>query len=114
MPSTLTVNAVEKSTFVVNVAFTDEDSDSVTPTAATWTLTDCDGSIINSREDVTISTLDTNVDVVLSGDDLAIQSGNDDGKRVFLIEGTYDSTLGSGLPFKDQAEFFIYDLVAVT
>lgn len=114
MPSTLTINANERSTFVINSAFTDEDDTPVTPTAATWTLTDCNGSIINSREDVTISSLSTNVDVVLSGDDLAIQSGNDDGKRVFLVEGTYDSTLGSGLPFKDQAEFFIADLVAVT
>jgi hypothetical protein len=114
MPSTLTINAIEKSTFVINVAFTDEDSSAVTPTAATWTLTDCDGSIINSREDVTIASLDTNVDVVLSANDLALQSGSDNGKRVFLVEGTYDSTLGAGLPFKDQAEFFVADLVAVT
>lgn len=114
MPSTLTINANERSTFVINSAFTDEDGTPVTPASATWTLTDCNGSIINSREDVTMLSLSTNVDVVLSGDDLAMQSGNDDGKRIFLVEGTYDSTLGSSLPFKDQAEFFIADLVAVT
>ena len=114
MPSTLTINAIEESTFVINVAFTDEDGDATTPTAATWTLTDCDGSIMNSREDVTISSLDTNVDVVLSGDDLALQSSTDDGKRVFLVEGTYDSTLATGLQFKDQCDFYIADLIAVT
>lgn len=114
MPTTLTINAAEESTFVVNVAFTDEDSTAVTPTAATWTLTDCDGSIINSREDVTVSSLSSAIDIVLSGDDLALQSGSDNGSRILLIEATYDSTLASGLPLKDQAEFFIADLVAVT
>ncbi len=69
MPATLTTNAVEKSTYIVTAAFTDEDGDAVTPNAGlVWTLTDMNGVVINSREDVSISP-DTSVDIVLSGND---------------------------------------------
>jgi len=111
--TTLTVNAIEKSTYVITIAFTDESDSDAIPATALWTLTDCDGSVINSREDVSISSLDENVDVVLSGDDLALQSANDDGKRIFLVEATYSSILGSVLPFNDQCEFYIDGLVGV-
>lgn len=112
--SSLTITASEESTLVINYAFTDEDSVAATPVSATWTLSDCEGAIINNREDVTIASLSTSIDIVVSGDDLAMQSANDDGHRVFLVKGTYNSTLGSGLPFTDQCDFFIEGFVGIT
>ena len=119
MPSEIRIDgeyAVEKSTYVVTLSFFDEDNDAVTPATGTWTLTDADGTVINSREDVVISSLDTSVDVVLSGDDLAVSSGFSgiSEKRIFTFEGTYNSDLGVGLPLKDQLVFPVYNLGAIT
>ena len=119
MPSEIRIDgeyAVEKSTYVVTLAFKDEDNDPVTPASGTWTLTDEDGTVINSREDIEISGLSTSNDVVLSGDDLAVSSGfaGVSEKRIFTFEGTYNSDLGVGLPLKDQLIFPVYNLGAIT
>jgi len=119
MPSEIRIDgeyAVEKSTYIVTLTFKDEDNDPVTPATGTWTLTDEDGTVINSREDVAIGSLDTSVDVVLSADDLAVSSGftGVSEKRIFTFEGTYNSDLGVGLPLKDQLIFPVYNLGAIT
>lgn len=119
MPSEIRIDgdyAVEKSTYVITLTFKDEDDDAVTPATGTWTLTDEDGAVINSREDVVISSLDTSVDVVLSGNDLAVSSGFSgvSENRIFTFEGTYNSDLGVGLPLKDQLIFPVYNLGAIT
>ena len=112
MPTKLTTDAIEEGTYVITAAFTDEDGDAVTPNAGlVWSLTDGQGNVINSRENVAITPA-TSVTIVLTGDDLAI--GTNKTHRVLLVEGTYDSTLGSNLPLKDQATFDICDLVKVT
>jgi len=114
MPTTLETRANEESTFIITVSFLDEDNSSVTPTAITWTLTDKDGNIINSREDVSIST-GTSVDVVLTGDDLSLQSTESKkAKRVLTISATYNSDAGTGLSLKDEVTFYVTDLVAVS
>lgn len=105
--------AQEKSTLVVTVAFTDENGDAVTPTAATWTLTDGQGAVINSRSAVAISSLSTSVTIVLSGDDLAI-SDPDVLDRVLLVEATYNSSAGSGLPAKKEYSFNVNNLLGVS
>jgi hypothetical protein len=108
--------AVEESTYVITLNFTDENGDPVTPTAANWTLTDESGAAINSRENVVLSGLAAEMEVVLSGNDLAISSGFSgvSEMRVFTIEATYNSDLGVGLPLKDQLKFPVYNLAAVT
>ena len=108
----LTTYAKEGSTYIITIAFEDENGDAVTPNEATWTLTDPAGNIINSREAVTISSLSTSIDIVLSGDDLMSLESNGNERRL-LIEGTYDSDAGSDLPLKDEVTFYIDDLVAV-
>ena len=94
-----------------SAAFTDEDGASVVPDTITWTLTDESGNVINSRSEVSVSPAAA-VDIVLSGDDLSI--GNYGTRRVLLIEYTFTSSLGSGLPGKHQVSFKITDLVAVS
>lgn len=105
------VEAVEESTLAIVISFTDEDGNAETPATANWTLTDDDGDVINSREEVTISSLDTSVTVVLSGDDLALQSGESGSAvRRFVVQGTYNSDLGNGLPMIDSVAFPVRDV----
>lgn len=110
MPSVLPTHAVEKSTYVVTVTFTDENGAACDPVSMTWTLTDSAGTVVNSREDVVVAAPASVVKVVLSGNDLDPTS---DAMRYLTVEGTYNSDLGSGLPFKDQAQFVIDNLLAV-
>ena len=113
MPTTFTTPVPnEKGTAVLGVAFTDEDGNAVTPSSITWTLTDINGTIINSRDAVPITPA-TSVNIVLSGDDLALDAGVSD-TRIVTVEWVYTSSYGTGLPGKDQAKFSIEDLVAVT
>ena len=116
MPTNLDITATEQGTIVVRAVFTDEDGDSVTPASnVLWTLTDTSGTVINSRQDEVESAAAT-VDIVLSGDDLAIQAGETAQyvERRILVETTYDSSLGSGLPLKKSGAFLVANLVAVT
>jgi len=111
MPTTLTTNAIEQSTYSVTFSFADTQGNAVTPNELTWTLVDTSANVINSREDVSI-TPGTSVTIVLSGDDLTLSEGT--GKeRVLKIKGTYNSSLGTNLPLKDEATFTIDDLVSV-
>ena len=111
----ITTAAPEKGTFGVTCTFTDEDGDALTPATLTWTLTDMDGSVINSRQDVSVSSLSSAVTVVLSGNDLALTTTTTTGrKRRFAIEGTYDSDLGTGLPLTAECEFSIDSYLGVT
>jgi len=114
MTIVLPTKAKEGSTYIVTVSFKDEDGEAETPTAITWTLTDSDGTVINSREDVSVSPAST-INIVLSGDDLQIVSENVSSptRRVLTIEAVYNSTLGNNLPLKEQIEFNIDNLVVV-
>lgn len=111
--STVLVDAVEESTYMVMAAFTDENAAAVAPNAGTltWTLTDRLGNVMNLRSAVAITSAAT-VTVVLSGDDLAI--GTYGPSRVITFQGLYNSSLGNNLPIKAQGEFEIENLVAVT
>ena len=115
MPTNLDIIAHEKGTIVVRAAFTDEDGDTVTPASdVLWTLTDTAGTVINSRQDVAVSAAAT-VNIVLSGDDLALQTGEAGRvERRILVATTYNSSLGTGLPLKKSGAFLIDDLVAVS
>ena len=110
MPVKLTTKAVDKSTYVVNCAFKDEDGSAVVPNTLKWTLTDDSGTVINSREDVEVGVPAASYDIVLSGDDLKYSDGR---HRILTIEATYDSDAGDGLPLKESAKFMVDDLIVV-
>jgi len=111
MPSTLDTHAVEESTYIITANFFDEDGVAVIPDAGLkWSLADRDGTVINSREDVVISVPAASVDIVLSGDDLALDDINDN-LRILTIEGTYGD---DDYPIKDEVRFYIDNLVKVT
>ena len=108
MPAKLTSVVQEDNTVIVTAAFTDEDGNAVTPNAGlTWTLTEPNGTVINSRLDVGLTEA-TSVDIILFGDDLDSTGATDDGVRHILIEGTYDSASANNLRL-DETLFFVID-----
>jgi hypothetical protein len=109
------VEAVEKSTYVVTVSFTNKAGTPVTPDSCTWSLTTSAGAIVNARTAVNITPLATSVDIVLSGLDLALQTGEtNEGLRLLTVQAVYTSTEGSSLPLKEEYLFRIRGLTAVT
>src|SRR6056297_2747278 len=116
MTTTITIKPNELGTAIVEMSFTDEDDAAVTPTSLQWQLMKPDGTVVNDREfvDNSFTALAGEVTVVLSGDDLAMFGASDSGRRVFSIQGVYDSTAGSGLPIKDEAVFVIQQLLGQT
>jgi len=113
MPTILSAHATEKSTYIVNASFFDEDDNPVIPKAGLkWTLTDSNGNTINSRKDVAI-TPDTSVDIVLSGDDLQIVGSDDNRLRLVTVEGIYDSAAGSDLALKGEVRFYVDNLIVI-
>ena len=103
--TTLSLKATNEGTYIITSAFTNEAGTAVTPNTLTWSLTDNEGTIINSRSGVSIAVPSTSNAVVLGALDLDNAQGN---SRVFTIEGTYNSiTYGNNLPLRGQAEFTI-------
>ena len=104
--------AVEKSTFVVTAAFADADGVAVVPNSITWTLTDMDGTVINSRTAVAVAVPAASIDIVLSNNDLTCPNGE---RALSLsISAVYDSTEGSNLTLKDSLIFTVKNLVGVS
>jgi hypothetical protein len=115
MPTKLTEKAVEGSTFGINAVFYDENSATMAPNSVFWTLTDQQGTIINSRTNIGITPQES-VDIVLQGNDLAVPAGKewfDEIKLFCTITGNYNSDLGSNLPLKDVIEFEMLTLTAI-
>jgi hypothetical protein len=107
MPTKLTTLAPERGTYVVRASFADENEDAVTPNSGlTWTLTDAQGTVVNSRLAVSIVAAST-VNIVLTGLDLALGDELFGKTRKLLIEGTYNSSLGNNLPIKEEITFTI-------
>jgi len=105
----LELHADEESTYKITAAFTDAAGDAVTPNTITYKLTNSAGTVINSKT-AEVVTPDTSVDIVLSGDDLALQTGETGTvERLLTMEAIYDSTEGNDMPLREEATFFIDD-----
>lgn len=112
--TTLPIHAPEKGTYVVTAAFTDETGAAVVPNAGlTWTLTDMQGVVVNSRSAVSIASA-SSINIVLTGSDLELSDTYLGNLRAVVIQGTYNSSLGSNLPIKKEVRFVIDDFVAVS
>ena len=106
----------EKGVGIIQVVFKDEDDNLVVPNASTikWTLTDNPlagetAVVINSKELVDITSAST-INIVLEGDDLALQSGETTEifvERVLSIQWQYDSTVQNNLDDKAEHIFKI-------
>jgi len=103
MPTKLKVAFNEDGTGVVTSQFYDEDGDPVVPESINWALTDGEGTVINNREQESIFPPSQEINILLTGDDL------EPGTLFVTVWGTYDSDLGSDLPFKDWCSFKVRD-----
>lgn len=100
--------AKNESTYIVLADFTDEDGAAVVPNSVTFSLTNAAGTIINSRDDVSVTPA-ASIAIVLSGADIDREDGAD---RIVTIEALYNSaTYGSDLPLNDQGKFTISDWI---
>ena len=116
MTTLITVKPTEKGTAVIEMAFTDEDGTAVTPTDLEWQLMRASGTVINDRTFALSSFTATAgaASITLTGDDLAMFGMDDTGRRVFSIQGVYDSTAGTDLSITGEAVFFIEQLLGQT
>lgn len=110
--------AGEESTFPLEAALLDYQGVFIPEgdiTSITWTLSDVDGNIINSRKDVVIAAITNPVTAVLFGDDLVVLAGDSDNqyKRRFTMKYVFDSEFGTGQPQNEEAEFQIDPFVNV-
>ena len=107
------VRANEEGACVVEFTFKDENTNNVVPNSATWSLVDSRGAVVNSRNQVALSSLAATMKVVLSGNDLVVNSVH--GKeRIFIVEYVYNSLNGTNLPNKDFCQFSIQDITGIT
>ena len=99
--------ADEEGTFVVVATF------SGTPITVNWKLTDALGNVVNSRSTETETATDV-VNIILSGDDLALPDKNDT-TRIVTVWGTFNSdTYGNGLPYTEEVSFTIENYIGIT
>jgi hypothetical protein len=103
--------AKEQGTYIVRYSFLDENEEPASPNALAWSLLRDGATVVNERDSVELDP-DTTVTIVLSGDDLA-RWPDDSGERRLFLQGTYDSTLGSDLPYTDELLFSVEDLHGV-
>ncbi len=128
----LSTNASEEGTYAIDeIQFLDSQDTpaAVTPETGTvtWCLTNKNGDIINSREDVAITSA-SSMTIVLSGDDLVVSGNGDkhitrDGviitlyERHVLVQGLVDTTIGTetldNTPVTKEFIFYIENIVCL-
>ena len=101
--SILSVRATEGSTYVVTCVCTTEAGDVVTPdTDITWTVRSADGTQISTGTAAKAAS----VDVIIKGTDLSAPATTGKTQTLTLIlETTYTSALGIGLPLVKIVDF---------
>lgn len=110
----LPIHAKEESTYMINLAFNEEDGGSATTKGrVVWQLLSLiSGSLSTIATGSTTATAGT--DIVLSGSDLDLFTGESNhGLRLFEVATTYDSSLGSDLSLKGGVRFLVDNLGSV-
>lgn len=102
---------LERSTVAFITSFRDENDELITPSVITWSLTDGDGNVINSRAAESVTPSNT-ITIVLTGDDLALAAG-DDGRRQVVVRAEYDGDLGDNLPVTGMIAFTVRNVPGI-
>ncbi|KKM69812.1 hypothetical protein LCGC14_1447050 [marine sediment metagenome] len=105
----LTDEAVETSNITIIATFKDEDKTIIDVSdlgSITWSLTDLDNNVVNSRENIAITTANP-LTLTLEGNDLIIMAGENSSPvdRAVTFITTYDSSYGSNIPLKEEVRF---------
>lgn len=112
MTTQLSIKPTEKGTAVVTISPKDEAGvvlsvgDLISPQ---WQLMRIDGTIVNERSFANSSPM-SSLEIVLTGDDLAIFGVRESGRRIFSFQAQYDSDAGTGLYLTAEVEFTIQEL----
>lgn len=106
----LNTPAIEQSTYLIDVSFTDQNGAPVTPSTVSWSLCRDDGTYVNNRNAVAITPAST-VTVVLSGVDLALDAPADSQMRVLVVTAVANTTYGVALPFVSETSFQIQHVI---
>jgi hypothetical protein len=110
-PEILETIAEEQSTYVIHLAFRDEDDEEVVPVSIKWTLTTLGGEVVNDRSEVAVAIPAADVDVLLYGPDLALLTHKDSFSwRLLTVVAKYNSSLGSSLPLHKAVRFRVRNL----
>ena len=100
----------EKSAFAIQLNFYDEDDNVVVPNAVNWWLVDLDGTIVNSRSNVSVVP-STTVIIATNDDDNALDTVTSI-NRIIHVEAPYDSaTLGNDQRQNVEYQYTIRKLV---
>ncbi len=105
----ITLAVPELGTLLATMKYVDALGNTFVPDTSAFQLTKLDGTIVNSRSFANGDFSGTTV--VLTGADLALDAAGDI-TRVFSLQGTYTSDLGSGLPFTQETRFIIINQYA--
>lgn len=95
--------AQEGSSYFVYVTCRDARGVAVIPSVLTWTLSTVEGTPINGRLRVPVSTPGIESIIVLSGNDLLLVVGAEYGRLLLTVEGLITSSIGGTLPIREQA-----------
>lgn len=106
------IEADEESTLTLVVKITTALGVAATPTAGFWTLSNRDGDIINSRENVVISPLSEAMTINLAGDDLQIEDQTS--KREYRLFTVISDRGDAALPQTIQTPFWVKNLKVIT
>lgn len=101
----------ERGTGVFTLEFLSETDQVIVPVTAAWQLMWTDGTVVNNRSFANCPF--TGTTVAISGDDLQLFD-NDDRRRIFAIQATYNSKAGVNLSLNDEVMFRINNLISQT
>lgn len=115
MPIRLPRKATERSTYPIALEFRDggEDAPLVTPSAASWSLVDDDGAVVNGREDVALAVSGGRGLILLSGADLAVGGAGEVARHVTVRAVYTSATYGADLPLAEEFTFLVQPLRGV-
>ncbi len=109
--------AQEEGTYPVKFTFKDsfrQEIEASAITSITWWLTTLSGTEINNRSNITVALITNPLYIILQGDDLQIlDKDNGYEERLVTLKGTYNSDLGTALPFTYAVGFTLLNNLVV-
>jgi hypothetical protein len=110
MPATLKLHADEGGTYTVCIACENDAGEADDPLTLFWRLTDSNGTVIHDRSEEEITDPGASEEVELTGDDLAVQTGEVASEliRIFSVKGTNSA----GKPIRGRSRFLIDNYIA--
>ena len=104
----ITTEVMDGKAKIFTVTCADEDGNDVAPDTMTWSLFNSDDDVVDSRESVTVTSPATSNTILVSGTANSLLT-DPDRYRLFVVEWTYTSDAGSGIPAGDMADYYIVD-----